>query len=229
MHVYALVKELLEQSRLKELPLTVSLEAGHPKVLVMGGENGTGKSLVARGLSSLAREKHRISRLCVSIRERTGSGSDDMVNLRRGAMFGDETDQSTGAVSVRVVQSAFATAHQWAQQGTATLMVVDEPEMGLSEGYAKAMGRYLAKGFADLPELVCGLAVVTHSRALARALSVELQRPPSFVNTGESASWLEWLQGEPARTVEDLLALPTRGHERWQEIEAVLNRLRKRP
>lgn len=43
----------------------------------------------------------------VSIRERTGAGTSDMAGMRRMFMFGDESEQSTGATSLKTAMKAF--------------------------------------------------------------------------------------------------------------------------
>ena len=175
---------------------------------------------------SWGKHKLDIAPIMISIRERTGAGTFEMAAMRRVMMFGDESEQSTGATSARVIGTGFNTLHDRAQNNLPALLMLDEPEMGLSDGYAAAMGTYLAQQCKQMPDLACGVMVVTHNRGLVRALIEALGETPSFVKTGDPASLEEWLEGERPRAVEELLALPTVGLERWRAVNRILQRLR---
>ena len=229
MHIRELAAEVLAESRLwthEELPFTTRFEPGHPRVLVIAGENAAGKSLLAQSLTSWGRVHRKIAHISVSIRERTGSGTYEMAAMRRVMMFGDEGEQSTGATSARVLETAFNTLHHRAEENIPALLLLDEPELGLSDGFAGAMGTYLATKLNEMPELACGAIVITHSRELVRHLAAGLPERPSFVKTGESATLEEWLEGERARTVEELLELSAVGHARWAKVNAIMRALR---
>jgi len=223
-----LTRHVLDRSLLwthEELPFSAALEEGHPRVLVIAGENAAGKSLLAQCLASWARQQ-KMSPISVSIRERTGAGTFELAGMRRMMMFGDESEQSTGATSARVIGTAFRTLESRAQENVSGLLVLDEPELGLSDGYAGAMGTYLASQCLAMPDLACGVAIVTHNRALVRALGVGLNQQPTFVKTGEAASFEEWLKGEQARSVEELLALPEVDRTQRRKVGAILEQLR---
>ena len=225
MNALELTRSLLADSLLwthPQFPFQVQVEPGLPHVLLIAGENGTGKSLLAQSLTGWGRRHHKISGVSVSIRERTGAGLNEMAAMRRVMMFGDESEQSTGATSAMVIETAFRTLKTRAQEGSSAFLVLDEPEMGLSRGYTFAMGAYLAKLIRDLDAGACGVAIVTHSRDLTTALIEQLGARPSFLKTGESQGFDEWLKAEPARTVEELLALPMRCHDNRRKVAAVL-------
>jgi len=225
-----LARDMLDRSLVwnhEGLPLSASIEEGHPRVLVIAGENATGKSFLAQGLLSWGWHHHEIAPISVSMRERTGAGRSDMAGMRRLFMFGDESQHSTGATSARVVATAFRTLEARAQEKKRALLILDEPELGLSDGYAAAMGAYVASQCLAMPKLACGVAIVTHSRGLVRALATTLEQLPSFVKTGEAVSFEEWLKGERTRSVEDLLALPDIDHTHWRKMSDILDELRK--
>ena len=188
-----LTRHVLDQSLLwthKELRFSAALEEGHPCVLAIAGESPAGKSLLAQCLVSWAHQQ-MISPISVSIK-RTGAGTFELAGMRRMMMFGDQSEQSTGATSARVIGTAFRTLESRAQENVSGLLMLDEPELGLSDGYAGAMDTYLATQCPAIPDLACGVAIVTHNRALVRALGVGLNQQPTFVRTGEAASFEEW-------------------------------------
>jgi hypothetical protein len=231
MNPHQLAVELLDESKLwchKDLPFEAALKKGHPRVLLVAGENCSGKSLLVEGLLGWGRHHHEISPVQVSIRQRVGGGTAEMGGFARMMMFGDETEQSTGATSVKVLDGAFSTVTSRAKEKKSALLVLDEPEHGLSDGYAQAMGTYLAKKALELPALASGLVIVTHSRSLARALADELGAAPSFLKLGAAQSYEKWLEGEPRRSIEDLLQLPVLGRERWNAINVIANKLKSK-
>ena len=78
--------------------------------------------------------------ICGSIRERTRAGLGDMAGMRRTMVFRNEAEQSTGAPSVGVIGPAFNNLPNRAGEGYRTMLVLDEPELGRSEGYTRARG-----------------------------------------------------------------------------------------
>lgn len=182
-------------------------------VVVLTGANATGKSLAFRHLARFAHAE-ALAVITLSIRERTGSGVSDMAGLRRSMIYGDESEQSTGATSVGVAQRGFANVATRLSESppVPTLLMFDEPEMGLSEGYAGALGEYLAEQTLGLPETAPGVVVVSHSRALVHRLMDRLGHAPSFIHMGEEPTTLEgWLNRSESRTVAELLALQDLG------------------
>jgi len=126
-----LTRHVLDQSLLwthKELRFSAALEEGHPCVLAIAGESPAGKSLLAQCLVSWAHQQ-MISPISVSIK-RTGAGTSELAGMRRMMMFGDQSEQSTGATSARVIGTAFRTLENRAQENVSGLLVLDEPELG---------------------------------------------------------------------------------------------------
>ncbi len=230
MTLFNLIKEVLQDSRLwthEEFPFTAHIVPGDKRVALIVGENASGKSLLVQSIAAFA-HRHNIHNVSVSIRERTGAGLHDMAGMRRTMMFGDESEQSTGATSVRVMEPAFNTIRSRAEEKLKSILLFDEPDLGLSEGYACAMGTYLAREVKKLPELVLGTAILTHSRALAKALAAELGHAPTFVKMGSKQSFAEWLEGENAKTVEELFALHEAGHKNWLKVHQLLDSFRNK-
>lgn len=224
-NIASIAQDMLCESALflkEDFPFEGALVAGHPKILLVTGENAAGKSFFFQALHGWARAHFDLVGISVSIRERTGSGRSEDGGMRRMMMFGDESVQSTGACSVGVIERAFDNISE-----ARRFLMLDEPELGLSDGYAIALGRYLAQQASAMPEGSAGLVVVTHHRGLARALADELGQTPSFVfmrARGEQAclDFQSWLSHVESRSVEDLLVLSTLGFERKKAVRAAL-------
>lgn len=189
----------------------VAIEAGNPRFVVVTGENAGGKSFLVRYLSQS--QPREVEVIPISIRLRTSPG------MQRGMVFGDETRSSTGQVSARVVQTALKTIRE---RGTPTLLVLDEPDLGLGVGYQVAMGEMITAFARDLPTSTVGVAVVTHCRGMVSRMLVA---SPTLVRVGDdlrpTGRWLR--DGDMPRTVDDLLALSDRSRHRRSAIQAAQN------
>ena len=106
-------------------PFHCGLAEGDPRILLVTGENASGKSLAFRLVAQLA-GSHGIEPMTLSIRERTGAGTDEMARMRRVFIYGDEETSSTGSTSATVVQSLF---RSYAQRNAPALLAFDEPEI----------------------------------------------------------------------------------------------------
>lgn len=204
----------------RDAPFHASVVAGDPKLMVIAGENVAGKSLFFQVLCSKVANAGPLP-IRLSIRERTGAGASDMSGMRRVMMFGDEAEQSTGATSVQAVVTAFKNLDR--PQGS--ILGLDEPELGLSDGYTRALGTYIGTEARNVPDVCAGVVVVTHSRNLAGALVDAYGAQPTFVHAGESSKTLEqWLSDPEHRSVEELLALPEIGLARFRETVRLLKK-----
>lgn len=186
-------------------PFRAAVEVGSPELLVITGENASGKSLLFRVIAQKVRDAGALP-VTASIRERTGGG------LRAVMMFGDEETSSTGALSVRTCQKAFGNL----ERPEGCVLALDEPELGLSDGYAAALGRYIGEQARSTPATCLGVVVVTHSRSLVRGLVEAFGALPTFVRVGHDLSLAQWLEAPETRSVEELLALPHVGLERFR-------------
>lgn len=223
-------QDLLADSRMwthEKMPFVATLHPGHPRVVLVAGENSTGKSVFVEGVLGWGHKHFKTSPLSVSIRERTGGGLYEGAAFRRAVMFGDEHEHSTGATSARVVETAFKNVQSRAEEDKAAILVLDEPELGLSEGYACAMGSYLALQALAMHEKACGLVVVTHSRGLARNLAQSLGQAPTFVKLGEPRSFDQWLESVETRSVQELLELGNKDLTGWRDINALYRLLKE--
>lgn len=230
-----LLQEMLDESAMwqhPDIPFRASVTPGLENVLVVAGDNCSGKSFLVEMLRGWIRH-YKLDSVVVSIRERSGGGPYEMASMRRAMMFGDETDQSTGAISAGVIERAFTTLNGRAQENVASLLVLDEPELGLSESMAGALGEYLAQQALEMAETAVGLAVVTHSRPLVQRMVEALGQAPTFAYMRDAASASDaealgtWLAVMPRCSVEDLKNLRVSNRDNQRKVNAILEDLKK--
>lgn len=218
-----MLREMVHGSRLFAAqggPLHGALEEGHPdsRALVLVGPNASGKSLAVRLLSSWLNEE-KVEPLQVSMRYRTQAG------IHRAFMFGPfgDAEDSTGNVSVNAIQGAVRTARG---RESAHWLFFDEPDIGLSEGYAWAMGAFLAQAVNEGPgPRTQGVVLVTHSRELVRSFFEHCRDTPHFMDMSpQQLHRDEWLGMPQRQSVADLLSLGETSVMTHRAIEAVLKR-----
>lgn len=182
-------------------PVPAEVEYGHPKFALVTGENASGKSFVVRGLGEKLRDRHpNLEILAVTMSLRSQGG------FSRALLFGDEQRDSSGRISIKAV---LAGLHACRDRQDDHVLVLDEPDIGLAESYAGALGTYLAAFVEDMPIRTLGLVVVTHSRPLVREV---IAAEPASIRVGEDRRPLEqWLREGPLpRGLEDIEALAER-------------------
>jgi hypothetical protein len=227
----SLILDFIENSVLwqrRDCPFKAHVEHGHAKVVLMAGPNASGKSFLAECALSWASAHAETKPMRVSIRERTGSGSGEMSGMRRAMMFGDEQAHSTGAVSGGVVRRAFSSVEGWSKQGLKTFVLLDEPEIGLSEGFGFGMGDLIGREALKMDPSAFGVIVVSHSRALGRGLAKGLGAAPSFVSTGGRLSFKDWCQREEQMSADELLALSERDLSGFRCVTKILDAMKSK-
>lgn len=199
----------------------ILLEPGRPDLIVVTGENAGGKTFVASYLSQIARRDHeaegKLEIMDIGMRRRTDSG------IVRGLMFGDEAWESTGQISLKVVLGGIRTCRG---RENDHVLILDEPDIGLSESYRGALGELLAD-FADpLPERTVALVVVTHSREIVERL---MPLGPTCVRVGDDVRpTKEWLQQGPLpRSMADVEKLQETALTRFRALTALIKARRE--
>ncbi len=226
MEALKIAKALVSESAMwsSELnPFKAHIEDGMANLVVVAGDNGSGKSYFVEWMRGWGRGNHGLQEtICISIRVRTGAGHSDMSGMRKSMVFGDEDVQSTGETSVAVALRAMHNMKSREESGYRCLMILDEPEIGLSSAYSFAFGELIAQKLAEIPCKSTSLVIVTHSRTFVTGLMKQLQQKPSFVYMGEAPQTLnEWLKGDQPRSVEDLLALSAMCRDRRRQVNAM--------
>jgi predicted ATPase len=134
------------------------------RLAILTGTNGSGKSFFA-GLVGSFTAVQNLAIIDCSMRRRTSSG------LATAFMYGDESWESTGQISIRNTLAALRTSRG---RDIPHYLVLDEPDLGLAPEYAAALGGAIADFCEDMPDLLYGLVLVTHSVPLFRPLRSSL-------------------------------------------------------
>jgi hypothetical protein len=202
--------------------LPCRLEPGAPgsRVVLATGPNACGKSFVCRFLNMAVagvREERGLTAkgefFHIGMRMRTSGNG---ILGPKTFVYGDEGDQSTGATSLRAVNGML---RQSPGRDSDHVIALDEPDVGLSDEYAMAMGDKLRAFAAALPARCDALVVVSHSRAMVSRL-MELR--PHRLRFGP-LSTEEWLASPPRpASVEELDGLADRNLETWRAITALM-------
>lgn len=193
------------------------LRARSTKLAVVFGDNATGKSLMLTTMNKHTGswESTGVETFSVSMRMRTSEG------MGAGIMYGSERQSSTGATSLRAILGALRNAKE---RPHPVWLMFDEPDIGLSDKYAAALGAFLAQEVNGLPEHIRGVSVISHSRSLLRQLLAGMDVPPHEVAMGLDVSLEQYLANvdeEPA-SIEELLALPDRATETRRQVRELL-------
>jgi len=98
-------------------------------------------------------------------------------------------------------------------------------EIGLSDGYAEALGQYVGTRALDQGPKACGVVIVTHSRRFCRGLMRGFGAEPTFLSmTAETPTFREWMEHDEVRGVDEILALSETSHLRRRAVDALLGR-----
>jgi len=190
------------------------------RVLVISGENAGGKSFMCKALMHYATERDpELKMEFVGMSRRTQGG------MHRVSLWGDDTYESTGRNSVGAILKVIGWSG--ADHAKREWIVLDEPDIGLSEGYAAVLGERLALFAAGLPDNVEGLVVVSHSRPLVRHL---VEAGAMSVRVGDDlrpvADWIR--DGDLPKSLDDLEGLKTRSRDRFKAIQSAINERKAR-
>lgn len=157
-------------------------------VMVVGGTNASGKSVFCSLISSIVKA-HGFARREVSMTNRTSTG------FERAMIFGDEGDNSTGYNSVSAAMKGIKSSKL---SSVPSVLILDEPDIGLSEEYAGAFGEYIASQVLEPDHSLKLIVIVSHSRPLYRRLLAALPCTPHAVFLGsKTQTFMDWLHASP--------------------------------
>lgn len=180
-------KEWAQEAYENILDALDQIKTGH--VTILTGDNGTGKSLIRKVLCSSLRNQENddtIKIADISMEKRTGLHA----GLGGGGVFLRDVEwTATSDNSLSFLYSLLNSAKD-------RYLVLDEPELGMSQDLQKSIGIYLSKRIPETMKENRGMLIITHSREFVRSLSVE----HVFVNL-QKKSEEEWLN-ESAKEID---------------------------
>jgi energy-coupling factor transporter ATP-binding protein EcfA2 len=191
--------------------IPVHLQPGHSRLLVITGENATGKSLLRRILQQLARQDE-VEAIAISPEYRQMGG------IARAFVYGDETNQASGQIACHVVTTAIRTS-----QGREKphVIILDEPDMGLSDNASAGVAQAIVN-YCNEPSPYLGyFAVITHRKAM---LSLFAQAEVSHIRVGDELSLAQVVEQPIVPIAPEVLQ--ERAYEMFQRVKSVLNEKR---
>lgn len=191
---------------------------GNDPLVVMVGENASGKSFVRRIVTLMAREND-VESIHISMEGRAGP---DFSGGLRPFIYGDEGYRSTGENSASTVVTGIKTCRG---REKPHLMFWDEPDIGLSDSWAAGVGVAIREFVKKPPEHTRAVFVVTHSKALVGQLA---EFYPHFIYFGEDEppkTLFHWIERPIIpRDIEELGKL---SHVRFKKIQKILDSVKK--
>jgi hypothetical protein len=192
------------------------------RVAVITGDNAAGKSFVTRIYSQLARENEK-NLECIHLSMSKRAGNDGSYGMVRAMMFGDESRESTGTISSHVIKMAFKTG---AERDHKNIIIIDEPDIGLSDGYHKAVGQFIAQECLAMKDATVGAIIVTHARKIVQEIIASCSTALVQVSdhNGNIQHFGDWLEnGPPDHSLEDFVNLQHNAHQRFKLIQSHMN------
>lgn len=184
-----------------------NLTPGEGKLVVITGENATGKSLVRR-IVQVAGHDNKVEVIHLSQEGRTSPG------IQRAFVYGSEDWESTGYISAHGVKGAIRTSRSRENQH---ILFLDEPDSGLSDGYAAGIGLQLLEFIQNPPDKLFALFVVSHSKPLIQQL---IPAKPWHLRLGEFLDLASFITSPVIPRDPELLY--KEGHERFRRIAKFL-------
>lgn len=176
------------------------------KVFVILGDNSSGKSFVCRIIQMRCFDE-KIEPIMISMSKRTGD--DYTPGVVRSLMFGSENRLNTGSISGHIITMAFKTANE---REHPNVVILDEPDIGMSGSYHSAIGEYIAQQAKTLSKNTSGIIIVTHSRKIVESIDKNIST--QYIKLGDFPKIKDWLKnGLPEKTVADFLKIKEKARE----------------
>jgi hypothetical protein len=136
------------------------------RILLISGDNAGGKSFFCKYLSQFVREETKMEVMRIGMEMRTTGG------MVRSFVFGDEGRCSTGELTAH---SILGVIHNSRQRGHSHMVCLDEPDVGLSEGYQAAAIEKAQRHYGYIwisGNVACDITVEPKGERLLAALKV---------------------------------------------------------
>ena len=218
-NILSYYKSIMEDYNFGESDFPISfnlLHEGSQKLLVVLGDNASGKSFLTSQLLLCAKDWANVKGYNVGMKTRTGGG------MTASFMYGNETYTSTGVITLSAVVDGLKNCIEHSSKGQEMMLVLDEPTLGLSMRYERAMGNYIAEKIIENEENknFKGLLLVTHSKDLVKSL-IDNGADPSVLFVGDNGydSVEGWLNSKESASVEELLNLKEKSHQTFLKVK----------
>ncbi len=224
------LKELLDKAMDEiimfedDFPIQTTItESKSPKIFAVIGDNASGKSFITSNLLGIANNAYKVKGYHIGMKNRTSS------SIESAFIYGEESTQSTGATTLNAVIGGLNNVRNHAENNDSKmLLMLDEPTIGLSIGYEKAMGKYIAKIFNEIKDLdnFIGIMIVSHSKTMFEEMEkagVEI----SVMSVGQCLTMKQWREKEEDNTIEELLDLRKKGRDKYNEVSKYIDNLSK--
>ena len=199
------------------ITLCVENKSEDSNVMLMSGDNASGKSIVCRLIKDIAKkESCNVRETSMGDRAKKGYMQQAITYGR----YGDENKESTGNLTAKRIIKDVEFLENYEQN---FLMIVDEPEMGLGKDYHKALGQFLAKACERLHETgrCKGFIICSHSKTMFKSFLYHTNFDLIKLRLGEGneESFCKWISNESkGKTMEDFINLPNKASERRKSI-----------
>lgn len=177
------------------------------QALIIYGENVSGKSFIGKLCEAVFR-KDGVGVRSASVGNRTASG------VEKAFIYGDESSQSTGATSFRVMDLCLNSSINDVGE---TLMILDEPDLGLSPKYSRTLGKYLAEKINSCSDDKY-IIVVSHNADFLESFHHNLKVKPSHIGINTSETFDEWLKSDSLADIDDLMNLSKLDGDKYRAI-----------
>lgn len=182
----AFMEDLLTLNFFEEIQATLEPGASKSKLVLITGENATGKSFVRRVISSFLRQE-KIEFISLSMQGRTESG------VIKSFIYGDESNSSTGDLSGHVIAMAIKTSLSRDAENRRHAIAWDEPDVGLSDNYAAGAADEILEFMTKPPKSLAFAVLTTHRKSMLERF---VAARPHHLRLGDTKT-LEQMLAEP--------------------------------
>lgn len=155
------------------------------KIIILTGENGSGKSLIRKLLPYQLKDKNGgelVKVASTSMDRRTGLHSE----MGGAGVFCRDTEW------VATSENSFSFIRQIINSVKDRFVVIDEPEIGMSDSLKIALGNWLNKNLPELLDRNQAVMIITHSKELVKQITFT----HDFINI-QGLTEEEWMNETP--------------------------------
>lgn len=182
--------------------------SGEANVTLIAGPNASGKSLVSKMIANFSREQNLPCRVCSMLNRSQGG-------IESAMIFGDESYNSTGVNSLSAIENSLKST----VNDKKGVVILDEPDIGLSEEYSGGLGKYVADFMNDKGLNFTHLVIVSHSRLFFNCFIEGYRKEINKVYMSKRKTFDDWRLGAvEVASVEDLKSLYKNSRDKFLAI-----------